>query len=114
MVVRTEGAVRIAQLALAQVREYSAERGCTVFDEPGRRFLAPDRSRAIRISEIQPGIIYLWDTAVGNISMPRDRRSTRIKGKEDQDDKVLPIASGERELKTDDPKGPIQLCLGGD
>jgi len=70
--------MRISRPALEQVREYAKVRGCTVFDEPGHRFLALDRSRSIRISEIQPGILYLWDSAEGKISMPRDRRSTRI------------------------------------
>ena len=71
--------MRIAQSALDQVREYSAERGCTVFDEPGRRFLAPDRSRAIRISEIKPDVIYLWDTVAGRVALPRERRPSRIR-----------------------------------
>ncbi len=70
--------MRIARPVLEQVREYAAERGCTVFDERGCRFVAPDRGRAIRVSEIQPGVIYLWDTATGIVTMPRDRRSTRI------------------------------------
>lgn len=78
--------MKIARPALDQVREFAEARGCTVFDEGGHRFLDPDGRRSIRISEVQSGIIYLWDTVAGIISMPRDRRSTRIKGKEDAED----------------------------
>ena len=96
--------MRIAKSALDQVRGYAAERGCTVFDEHGRRFLAPDRSRAIRISEIQPSVIYLWDTVAGKISLPRERRPSRIRRSMDMNgDKasggqVAPLEAKESEL----------------
>jgi len=70
--------MRIAQTALEQVKVYAAERGCTELEEPAWRFIAPDRSRAIRISEIKSDTIYLWDTAMGRISIPRERRPMGI------------------------------------
>jgi hypothetical protein len=70
--------MRIAHSALDQVRSYAIERGCTEFDEAGRRFFAPDKSRHIRISEITTYDIYLWDTAEGRISIPREGRNSRI------------------------------------
>jgi hypothetical protein len=95
--------VRIAKSALDQVRGYAAERGCTVFDEHGRRFLAPDRSRAIRISEIQPSVIYLWDTVAGKISLPRERRpsgkrsSVDMNGDRSRGGQVAPLEAKELE-----------------
>jgi len=65
--------MRIARSALDQVKAYAAERGCTELEEPAWRFIAPDRSRAIRISEIKSDTIYLWDTAEGRISIARER-----------------------------------------
>lgn len=66
--------MRIARSALGQVKTYAAERGCTELEEPAWRFIAPDRSRAIRISEIKSDKIYLWDTVEGRISIPREGR----------------------------------------
>jgi hypothetical protein len=70
--------MRIARSALDQVKTYAAERGCTQLEEPAWRFIAPDRSRAIRISEISTYFIYLWDTAEGKVSIPREGRNARI------------------------------------
>lgn len=80
--------MRIARPALEQVREFAAERGCIVFDEAGHRFLAPDRSRVIRISEIQSDRIYLWDSAVGIVVLPRERRASGIHKPMDLGDKA--------------------------
>jgi len=71
--------MRIARSALDQVRSYAVERGCTKFDEAGRRFFTPDKSRHVRISEITTYDIYLWDTAEGRVSMPREGRNARIR-----------------------------------
>lgn len=96
--------MRIARSALDQVRNYAVERGCTVFDEPGRRFLAPDRSRAIRISEIKPDVIYLWDTVAGRVALPRERRpsgrrsSLDMNGDKSRGGRVAPLEAKELEL----------------
>ena len=101
--------MRISRPALEQVREYAAARGCTELDLGGRRFIAPDRSRAIRISEIQSDTIYVWDTAAGIISMPRERRSTRIHDKpEAQVDKAVP-GKGDGEIEKDALAGQFPL-----
>jgi hypothetical protein len=71
--------MRTCKSALDQVRKYAEERGCTEFDEAGRRFFAPDKLRSIRISEITTYDIYLRDTAEGKISMPREGRNARIR-----------------------------------
>ena len=95
--------MRISRPALEQVREYAAVRGCTELDLGGRRFIAPDKSRVIRVREIQRFEIYLWDSAAGIISIGREGRSTKIKGRQDrpeaQIDKGLPDVVRERELK---------------
>ena len=71
--------MRLARPVLDQVAEYAKERGCTVFDKPNSRFVDPGRTRAIRIREVQPGLIYLFDTLAGIIRMERQRRrSDRI------------------------------------
>jgi hypothetical protein len=70
--------MRIARSALDQVRSYAVERGCTKFDEAGRRFFTPDKSRHVRISEISTYCIYIWDTAEGRVSIPREGRNARI------------------------------------
>jgi len=104
--------MRISRPALEQVREYAAARGCMEFDEGARRFIASDGSRAIRISEIQSDTIYLWDTAVGIISLPRERRLTRINNRpEAQGDKGLPDVVWERETKPDALVGQMTLGL---
>jgi len=71
--------MRIARSALEQVKNYAAERGCTEFDKRRWLFLAPNKSRSIRISEITTYDIYLWDTAMGRISVPREGRNARIR-----------------------------------
>lgn len=71
--------MRIARSALDQVKSYAAKRGCTELEEPAWRFIAPDRSRAIRISEITTYVIYLWDTAEGKVSVPREGRNAKIR-----------------------------------
>jgi hypothetical protein len=105
MVLGARQVKRIAQSALDQVRAYSAERGCTVFDEPGRRFLAPDRSRAIVIKKVEPRIIYIWDTVAGKISLPRERGSSRRRSSVDMNGdrrsrggQVAPLEAKESEL----------------
>ena len=70
--------MRIARSALDQIKDYAAARGCTELEEPAWRFIAPDRKRAIHISEITTYDIYLWDTAEGRISIPREGRNSRI------------------------------------
>lgn len=101
--------MRIIRPVIEQVREYAEARGCTVFDEGGHRFLAPDRSRAIRISEIQPGMIYLWDTAVGNISMPRERRSTRISTSKEHGDEGAPARNEGRDENERPTPGQLSI-----
>ena len=71
--------MRINRSALDQVRAYAAERGCTEFDKGRWLFLAPNKSRSIRISEITTHDIYLWDTAEGRVSIPREGRNARIR-----------------------------------
>jgi len=71
--------MRIARTALEQVREFAEARGCTEFDKGRWLFLAPNKLRSIRISEITTYDIYLWDTAEGRISMPREGRNERIR-----------------------------------
>jgi hypothetical protein len=66
--------MRISRPALEQVREYAAVRGCTELDLASRRFISPDGKRHIRISETTTYDIYLWDTAEGKISLPRERK----------------------------------------
>jgi hypothetical protein len=71
--------MRINHSAVDQVKEYAAERGCTEFDKGRWLFLAPNKLRSIRISEISTYFIYLWDTADGRISIPREGRNARIR-----------------------------------
>ena len=71
--------MRIARTALEQVKEFAEARGCTEFDKGRWLFLAPNKLRSIRISEITTHEIYLWDTAEGRISMPREGRNARIR-----------------------------------
>ena len=71
--------MRIARTALEQVKEFAEARGCTEFDKGRWLFLAPNKLRSIRISEITTHDIYLWDTAEGRISMPREGRNARIR-----------------------------------
>jgi len=71
--------MRIARTALEQVKEFAEARGCTEFDKGRWLFLAPNKLRSIRISEITTHDIYLWDTAEGRISMPREGRNERIR-----------------------------------
>jgi len=70
--------MRIARTALEQVKEFAEARGCTEFDKGRWLFLAPNKLRSIRISEITTHDIYLWDTAEGRISIPREGRNARI------------------------------------
>lgn len=72
--------MRVAKPALEVVREYAAERGCTQFDAEHWRFIAPDRSRAIRIREVQSDRIYIFDTAAGISVLPRERKPNEALG----------------------------------
>jgi len=107
--------MRIARSTLDQIKDYAAERGCTEFDKGRWLFLAPNKLRSIRISEITTYDIYLWDTAEGKISMPREGRSTKIKGRQDrpeaQIDKGLPDVVRERELKPTALAGQLILKI---
>ena len=71
--------MRIARSALDQVRKYAEARGCTEFDKGRWLFLAPNKLRSIRISEITTYDIDLWDTVDGRVSMPREGRNARIR-----------------------------------
>ena len=91
--------MRIARSALDQVKTYAAERGCTELEEPAWRFIAPDRSRAIRISEISTYFIYLWDTAKGKVSIPREGRNARIRTLKEQGDALTGAPGGPLEAQ---------------
>jgi len=91
--------MRIARSTLDQIKDYAAERGCTEFDKGRWLFLAPNKLRSVRISEISTYIIYLWDTAEGKISMPREGRNTRIRTLKEQGDALTGAPGGPLEAQ---------------